>query len=386
MARNGFAVVDSDMHVYDPPDLYMNYMDPKWGERIPRADPRQGHGRIQFRLGDGTSLRPRSQRIETVEKKVEDRYVESAACGYDPASQLRAMDREGIDVAILFRTSPLYANDNFEPEYALALCQAWNNWIADYCKEDPARMRPSSLIPMHDVDLAVKEARRTVQELGTAGFSIGPETVNGRLIHDTYYDPLWATVQDLDVPVCFHPPAGPGSVQASQIFFGHPNDRILANAFRNPVEQMFAVGSICGGGVLEKFPKLRVAFLEGNCSWLPWVLYRLDERFELAADLADVPLKLKPSEYFQRQCCIAMDIDEERVVDVIRILGDDALVISTDYPHIDSKWPHAVDTFLSLQGIDASSQRKILGANCARLYNIDMGEKGIRSEGVTSPS
>ncbi len=176
------------------------------------------------------------------------------------------------------------------------------------------------------------------------------------------------------MPVCFHPPAGHGSVQASQIFFGHPNDRILANAFRNPVEQMFAVGSICGGGVLEKFPRLRVAFLEGNCSWLPWVLYRLDERFELAADLADVPLKLKPSEYFQRQCCIAMDIDEERVVDVIRILGDDALVISTDYPHIDSKWPHAVDTFLSLEGISDRSQRKILGTNCARLYGIANSE------------
>jgi hypothetical protein len=54
------------------------------------------------------------------------------------------------------------------------------------------------------------------------------------------------------------------------------------------------------GGVLEKFPNLRVAFLEGNCAWLPWLLYRLDERAKLHGPLADVPLSKKPSEYFLR--------------------------------------------------------------------------------------
>jgi predicted TIM-barrel fold metal-dependent hydrolase len=370
MSKNGFKALDSDMHVYDPPDLYLKYLDPKWGERIPRGEWPAGHGRVEFRYGDGTVLRPRTERIESGEKKIAQRHTEGPKRGYDPVSQLEAMDREGLDIAVLFRTSPLYADDSFDPEYALALCQAWNSWIADFCKQDRTRMKPSAVIPMHDVDLAVKETRRAVKELGAIGLSIGPEPVRGRQLHDRYFDPLWAEAQALNVAICFHPPASPGSEQASKRFAGHPNDNILVNAFRNPVEQMFAVGCMCGGGVLERFPMLRVSFLEGNCSWLPWTLYRLDERFELAGELADSPLKLKPSEYFKRQCFISVDVDEELIVDTVRQLGPDCFVISTDYPHIDSKWPHALDSFLAIKGLDRDTQRKILWDNCARLYGL----------------
>jgi uncharacterized protein len=370
VAKNGFKSLDSDMHVYDPPDLYLKHMDPKWGERIPRGEWPKGHGRVEFMLGDGTVLRPRTERIRTGEKKVAQHHREGPRRGYDPVSQVAAMEQEGLDVAVLFRTSPLYADDSFEPEYALALCQAWNDWIAAFTDHNRSRLKPSSVIPMHDVNLAVKEVNRVVKKLGSVGLSIGPEPVRGRQLHDRYFDPLWGAVEELGVPVCFHPPASPGSIQASQRFSGHPNDNILVNAFRNPVEQMFAVGSMCGGGVLENFPKLTVAFLEGNCGWLPWTLYRLDERFELAGELADTPLKMKPSEYFSRQCFISVDVDEDLVLDVIRRLGPDNLVISTDYPHIDSKWPHALDSFLTIEGLDETAKRKILWDNCARLYQV----------------
>ena len=211
MAKNGFKALDSDMHVYDPPNLYLTYMDKKWGNRIPRGEWPKEHGRVEFYLGDGTVLRPRGERIEQGEKKVAKYHTEGPRRGYDPVSQVEAMDREGLDVAVLFRTSPLYADDNFEPEYAHALCQAWNSWIADFCKEDRAKLKPSAVIPMHDVDLAVKETRRAVKELGAIGLSIGPEPVRGRQLHDRYFDPLWTEAQELNVAVCFHPPASPGT-------------------------------------------------------------------------------------------------------------------------------------------------------------------------------
>jgi uncharacterized protein len=134
---------------------------------------------------------------------------------------------------------------------------------------------------------------------------------------------------------------------------------------------MLAVGAFCGGGILERFPKLKVAFLEGNCSWLPWVLYRLDERWELRKDYCDEPLSLNPSEYFLRQCFIATDIEEDLVADVVQRLGDDNIVISTDYPHADSRWPDAVDTFMRIDSLTDSARRKIFWDNCARLYNAD---------------
>ena len=123
------------------------------------------------------------------------------------------------------------------------------------------------------------------------------------------------------------------------------------------------MSAFCGGGVLEKFPTLKVAFLEGNCAWLPWLLYRLDERAELHGALTDVPLSRKPSEYFLDLCYISVDVDEYRVTDVVGRLGDDNIVISTDYPH-------AVEEFMETPGLSNSSLKKILWDNCARLYGV----------------
>ena len=113
-----------------------------------------------------------------------------------------------------------------------------------------------------------------------------------------------------------------------------------------------------------------MAFLEGNCAWLPWLLYRLDERSRLHGPLADVPLSRKPSEYFLHQCFISVDPDEYLITDVVNRLGDDNLVVSTDYPHIDAHFPHAIDEFFEIGGLSDANRRKILWDNCARLYNL----------------
>ena len=370
MARNGFKILDSDMHVFEPHDLYLKYMDPKWGDRIPRAEPRKKHGATRYRLGDGTPIRAPSGVVVFHEEKNAHRYDKPLSMNYDPVSQLEAMDVEGLDAAVLFRTSPLHTDETFEAEYANDLCRAWNSWMGDFCREDPKRLMGSALITLHNVNLAVDEAHRAVKELGASGLSLCPEPINGRQIHDFYFDPLWAEAERLGVPICFHPPANPKQLQVSQRFKGHPNQDLLVNPLRNPIELILAVSSFCAGGVLERFPKLKVAFLEGNCGWLPWLLYRLDEYWELQGALADVPLRQKPSEYFRQQCFISVDVDEGLVAKVIDYLGDDNIVFSTDYPHIDSRWPDAVNIFLSVPEISEVSRRKILWDNCARLYNL----------------
>ena len=382
MAKNGLRIMDSDMHVFEPHDLYLKYMNPKWGDRIPRGESRKKHGQITFTFADGWPVRAQARRgpsdvpperskvLTFLQDKQAHLYEAPLRRNYDPVSQLEAMDAEGLDVAVLFRSSPLHTNENFEPEYAMDLCRAWNDWVADFCKEDPKRLRPAVLITLHDVNLAVQETRRAVNDLGAVGLSLCPEPINGRLIHDRYFDPLWAEAEHLGVPICFHPPATPQQPQVSSRFIGHPNQHLLVNSMRNGVELILAASSFCAGGVLERFPKLKVAFLEGNCSWLPWLLYRLDEYYELQGELADIPLRQKPSEYFRQQCFISVDVDEALVKQVIDYLGDDNIVYSTDYPHIDSRWPHAVDTFCSLPGISENSKKKIFWDNCARLYGL----------------
>jgi len=368
--KNGFRCFDSDMHVFDAADLYEKHMDPKWGERIPRGRRDGRHGRIEFKLGSGETLRGISEVIDHGQKVVADRYDFAVARDYDSVSQLEAMDREGLDVAVLFRTSPLHCDETLEPEYANDLCRAWNDWIADFSKENPERLKASALITLHDVDLAVGEVRRVVKELGIRALSLCPEPINGRRVHDRCFDPLWGEIEKLGIALCFHPPARPKQEQVANRFFGHPNANIVALALRNPLELIQAVSSFCAGGVLEKFPKLRVAFLEGNCAWLPWLLYRLDERAKLHGPLADVPLSCKPSDYFLRQCFISVDPDEYLVTDVVKRIGDENIVVSTDYPHIDAHFPRAIDEFLDIDELSDVSKKKILWDNCARLYGI----------------
>jgi uncharacterized protein len=122
--------------------------------------------------------------------------------------------------------------------------------------------------------------------------------------------------------------------------------------------------------VLERFPRLRVGLLEGNCSWAPWLFHRLDEHWEWVGRHEVPELRRKPSEYFRERCFLAVEADEATVDDYVRRFGDDNLVFSTDYPHADSKYPRSLEAFLALP-LSPASQRKILWDNWVRLYAVD---------------
>ena len=123
------------------------------------------------------------------------------------------------------------------------------------------------------------------------------------------------------------------------------------------------------GGVLERFPALKVAFLEANCSWTPYLLWRMDEHFEHRDSHAKSRFSRRPSEYFKRQCFVAIEADEDMGVEATRRIGAETVVFSTDFPHEDSRWPRAKEAFLKLP-FAAEEQRTILWDNPARLYGI----------------
>src|SRR2546422_6848113 len=91
-----------------------------------------------------------------------------------------------------------------------------------------------------------------------------------------------------------------------------------------------------------------MAFLEGNCGWLPWWLWALDERWEVWGDRELFLQDAKPSELFRRQCFVSVEPEEDLAKYVVAELGDDNLVLSTDWPHDDSRFPHAIDGFLTM--------------------------------------
>jgi uncharacterized protein len=374
MAKNGFKVIDSDMHIMEPPDLWARYIDPPFRDRAPRgtaahaADLSLIHpdgklwGRDPIRSVD-TGRNP-GQRA----KEVEQRYRSHADRGYSNRVQLEAMDVEGIDVAVIYPSRGLHAlgEPNMDPPLAAAVARGYNNWLYDFCQADPNRLLGAGMVSAFDINDAVAETKRSVKELGFRAIFVRPNLVNNRPWHDPYYEPLWATLDALHIPLGFHEAIFTGLPEVGSQFGAN---FMLRHTFCHPAEQMLAAASFCGGGILERHPGLRVAFLEGNCSWLPFLLWRLDEHYEQQGDVWAPELKMKPSEYFKRQSYASVECDEEPVKYTIDWMGNRNLVFSTDYPHADSKYPKAVERFLELP-IDDDDKRKILWDNCAEAYGI----------------
>ena len=376
MARNGFKVLDSDMHVMEPPDLWQNYTSPDFRDRAPEfRGVATSHGFtnkwiVEDRIFPAYSDRkPRTEVLSGRHEAITDRFARARAAKFDNVTQLEALEVEGIDVAVLFRTfgAHVIALDGMDPDLSLAICAAFNDWLHDFCSADPTRLKGAAQMPMHDAQKAAREARRAVKDLGMVALVLPSNPVNDKPWYDPYYDPFWQEAESLGVPVCFHGIQGAYQQHIGTRFL---DAFVIAHAATHPMELMLDVGSMIGGGVLERFPTLRAGFLEGNCSWLPWWLWRLDEEWETFGPWERTKLQGPPSDYFRRQSFISVDVDEFMVKNVLETVGDDNLVLSTDYPHHDSKYPNALDTFLEMDVVPEASQKKILWDNCSRLYGI----------------
>lgn len=372
MAKNGFKVMDSDMHVLEPPDLWQRYIDRSFAARAPIGLTR-GFRDLGIQV-DGKILPiPREPENPDLAKyrqeTFKEKYSDVGARSFDALSQLMAMDKEGIDLALLYPTRGLFVLgiDGLDPDFAAAIARAYNDWLHDFTKAAPDRMYGVAMVAPHHISAAVDETRRAVKELGFKGIFLRPNHVNGHRWSDPYYDPLWAECQLLNVPLGFH--------EAGRVYLPQP---VMAqfsptfsmfNTLGFPFANMLACADMIYGGVLERFPGLKVAFLEGNCSWLPWLLWRMGEYMETTGRVEYPGLKLKPIGYFQRQCYGAIECDEITARHLPEFGLENNIVFSTDYPHLDVKYPHAVDSFLKLPFPD-ELKRKYLWHNCARLYNF----------------
>ncbi len=370
--KNGFKAMDSDMHVLEPADLWQRYIEPAFADRAPVGLTRHKRDlgvQVDGKILPKSPATPNPEFAKVRERIIDEKYAADAARGFDNVAQLAAMDKEGLDVAVLFPSRALFvlAVDGMDPDLAAAIAKAYNDWMADFCKADPHRMYGAALVAPHDVSSAVAETRRAVKEFGFKSIFVRPNHVNGRRWSDPYYDPLWEECQRLKVPVGFH--------EAGRVYLPQPalSDFIpsfsMFNTLSFPMANMFACADLIYGGVLERFSGLKVAFLEGNCSWIPWLLWRMGEYAELTA-MADHPeMKLQPLEYFQRQCFGSIECDEVTAKNIPDFGLEDNIVFSTDYPHLDVKYPRAVESFLKLPFNDRTKQ-KYLWDNCARLYGF----------------
>ena len=371
MAKNGFKIIDSDMHIMEPPDLWERYIDKKFRDRAPRGVVSHNVRDLRMVYPDGRDWARQSPRESDVAsgrnfEKNQGIYRHDAERGWTSEVQIEAMDIEGLDIAVLYPTRGLRALvvEDMDAPFAAAMARAYNDWLYDFCKQDPKRLIGAAMLSTYDMNDAVKEARRCAEVLGFRAVFLRAVPLVDHQWQDDYYEPLWSALEDLNLSVGLHESTGTGARQVGRRL--EPN-LMLRRVYAQPFEQMMALGGFCAGGILARHPKLRAAFLEANCSWLPWLLWRLDETWELEGDVWAPDLKQKPSEYFNRQCVVSIEPDEITATNIVEQFGSGHLVFSTDYPHGDSKYPEAVNHFLKLPITD-EQKRKILWDNCAAYY------------------
>jgi len=377
-----YRVIDSDMHLFEPYDLWQKRMPDEFKSQAPVLD--EGPGGILrvpgIKIGD-LSIPEKAQ--TTISKPLDDLqkvhwgkgsfYDDALSRDFDAESTIEAMDIENVDIGVMYATHgrQVLAHDDIEPRVAQAIARAYNEWCAEFCSYDPERMRFAALVPFQDPNLAAEEIERAATENGAIAIMASPTPVSGHQVHDLDFAVVWETCERLNVAVGFHP-TGVSSLRELffRRFYGHPNAQAVGASIRNPVELMSAFSSMTLGGVLDRHRGLRVAFLEGTCGWLPWLLWRLDDMHEKYAQRAEVPVPRKPSESFGVQGYVAADMDEDDLWRTVAAIGDTNLVISTDYPHWDGPFPDGFKDFMKLENLTEQNRHRILGENCARLYDL----------------
>ena len=218
MSKNGYRIFDCDMHVHEPWDLWLEYMEPEYKDRAPvgtSKDPNNmnttfdGKPYGNFFAQSDAAVDEHEEETERlgIQHQRADKYMQDGMERlFDPVSQVRAMNTEGIDRAVLYpsRGMVVAGYDYEDGQLAGAIARAYNNWLSDFCKTDAARMKGVAMILVMDIGEAIAEVRRTREELGFVGIYLHPNPIRGRNWHDEAYDPLWAECQRLNMAVTFH--------------------------------------------------------------------------------------------------------------------------------------------------------------------------------------
>ncbi len=354
-----YPVIDADGHVFEPDSLWERYLEPRFLDQRPRLI-RDDRGTTRYLL-DGVAIPKGTGRGAWAPEGIMEASLHREG-GVDPKARLVDMNTEGIDVAVLFGTFGLALWAAKEPAFCTALCRAYNDWLADYCGTDTARLKASAALPLRSIPDCVDEGRRAVTELGCISLTL-PVNILGQNPDDPAIFPIYELAVELDVPVSFH--AGGGRFAEDRFTDAYA----IAHTIAFPMDIMFGLTTVLCGGVLERFPKLRVAMLEAGCGFLPYYLERLDEHFEKRGD--EMPIKRAPSETFaEGRCLVSCEPEEKSLAWVTDSLGADKILYASDYPHWDCGYPDSVRAIADRPELADDVKRAILSDNARRLYSL----------------
>jgi len=377
-------VIDADSHVIEPEQMFATIPpeyckrrpvaldlppDTEWGDAnrvwliegkvMPNISGRGPAGRTTFLLPGalGSLKRLASQGDQTLE---------------DVPARLSAMDKFNIDVEIVYPTMFL-ASCVDDVELEAVLFRAYNDWLAAASAKSGGRVHWMALIPFRNPEAAVREVRR-VSELGAAGvFTMG--VVWDRQLNDPSLFPIYQAMNDENLPLGVH--LGWGAPKATELFTD-------SNAFfcSATIPVIWGFTYVMSHGLLNRFPKLRVGFIESGSEWVPYAINQLRRRHRpptvirpgqglVGGPAVDPNLYRDPVDWFQEGRAFVACEPEENLPYLVNYLGEDGLMLASDYPHGDPSADEPfVDKIRSRDDVSERVKQKMLGENAARFYRL----------------
>jgi predicted TIM-barrel fold metal-dependent hydrolase len=284
----------------------------------------------------------------------------------DPDLRIKDQDRDGVQAEVLYGILGAAQRMMSDPDAVTEVMRIYNEWLDGFCKTHPERFAGIASIPNHDIDAAVREVGRVAKRGGVRGIEVS-KTHDMKPLNDPYWNPLWAVAAEAGLPVHFHTIgtkrpdfSGMAPLQARQAFAIHITGFQLAMGW--------TLMEILYGGVLEAHPKLKVVIGESGIGWIPYLLDHMDLEWE--DQFRDLTLKMKPSEYWRRQCLATYQSDKvgTRLLD---LLGEENVMWGSDFPHPDGVWPDSQDFIRKELGhLPAATRHKVVCGNAAALYGF----------------
>ena len=283
----------------------------------------------------------------------------------DPELRLRDQERDGVQAEVLYGILGTTRRLN-DAEAAVEVMRIYNEWLGDFCDTHPDRYAGLASIPNQPVEAAVEEVKRVIKRGAVRGVDIA-NSLDMLPLWDPQWTPLWDVVNEARLPVHFHTVGG----QMPDLTKLPPLLGLMARAVHITGFQMHMatiLTSLIFGGVLERYPALRVVIGESGIGWIPYVLERMDAEWE--EQFKDLGLSLPPSEYWRRQCKATYQTDRVGIK-LLDEIGVDNVMWGSDFPHPDGVWPDSREFIQRELGhLAADVRRKIVCENAGKFYGF----------------
>ena len=376
----GYKLISADSHIVEPPDMYSARIDPKFRDRAPKMERRKTEAGREYdawmingmQVGTLGAVMQAGQRFEDPSQiDFLGVWEDVRKGGYDAHSMIVENEEDGVWGSCLQPSQGLFWYRLPDSELLTEICRVYNDWITDFCKPYPERLKGIAMLNVDDVEVGCRELERA-KKLGLVGAFIPVSPRPDKPYRDPAYDRLWATAQDNDMPLLLHIATNRAGVPGCEFTI---NVGELTGAGRSTTDHWvrYSLSAMVFAGVFDRFPKLKVGSVEHETAWIPHWLKQMDFTYR------ERPVFTKgwksqsgmlPSDYWQRNMFVEF-MEDDLGVELRQHIGVDNMLWGSDFPHAESTWPQSAQ-FLDriFAGVPEADRRKITSDNAAKLFGF----------------